>query len=255
MKRVLPLFVMLGCWPLGCQPLYDQYTEVATELLLLQVENPLGNDVVAFDGDFATDYVSVQCYLSEAKNLDSVGNTPAEGAVVLLTGANMGTHELIEVGDGLYELDSVQDPDLKYDGYLDYEITVRYAGKERLAGLFLPGEPNYTLPTTHPAGSELMVDLDPTDFDATVSLAFAENGDLLLDERPASLTEMMDLFSGEATGQASIPGAAFPSSPRSQALGVAGIRMSRGDDNFENMDNEVSRVAAGTMTLELIEIL
>ena len=255
MKRAVPLFVLLCSYTVGCQPLYDQYTQVATELLLLQVENPLGSDIVAFEGDHAADYVQVQCYLSQAKNLDSVGNTPAEGAVVLLTGANMGTRPLIEVGGGLYELDSIQDPDLKYDAYLEYELNVRYDGKERLAGLFLPGAPNYTLPATHASGTDLTLDLDPADYDASLSLVFGENGDLLLDEQPANLSEMMDLFGGEVTGQAVIPGTSFPSSPRSQALGVAGIRMTRGDDNFENMDNEVSRLAAGTMSLELIEVL
>lgn len=251
---------ILGCLTLlllgsGCESLYDTYTPVAMQMLVLGVQHDRG---VADEIDFADDYVdgnvNIRAYLSEARNIESVGAIPAEGAVVLVKGAAMGTLELIDRGGGLYGLETAENPDLRYDGKHEYEVTVIYAGKERKAWLWLPDPPWTDTDDTHQAGEAMSLHLDPVDFDNTVGVAVGDDGTILYHDAPDDLESLVEFTSHSGVGTYTFPGEAFPTSGRTQAVGVAGIRISRGEEYFEDMDNDSCRLAAGSANLTLVDI-
>lgn len=239
----------------GCESLYDTYTPVAAQMLILGVLHERG---VADEIDFADDYVDgnvdIRLYLSEARRIEDVGAIPAEGAVALITGAAMGTLELIDRGGGLYGLETAENPDLRYDGKHEYELTVIYAGKERKAWLWLPDPPWTDTDTTHQADQAMALHMDPEDFDNTVGIAFADDGQILYQDAPDDLDSLLEFTSHSGVGSYTFPGEAFPSAGRTEAVGVAGIRVSRGEEYFEDMDADVCRLAAGAAQLSLVDI-
>ena len=236
----------------GCESLYDNYVQVATELMLLQVNNDL-DDTVSLDAPFDGNHVEVHAYLYEARNLDELGNVPAEGATVLLEGENMSRRALQEQGDGYYYLDNSMDDKLRYLPYQDFQLTIYYAGKERKAWFFLPEPPNMHVPSEHPAGQPMPLDLDPPDFDGAVAMVFDADGALIVDERPTSLDELMAITEMGDTPSVTLDGESFPL-PGAQAVGVGGVRVTRGSENFENMDNEDCRMAAAAIDLSLVDV-
>ncbi len=239
----------------GCESLYDTYTPVAMQMLILGVQHDRGvSDEIDFSDDYVDGNVNIRVYLSEARNFESVGAIPAEGAVVLVKGAAMGTLELIDRGGGLYGLETAENPDLRYDDKHDYEVTVIYAGKERKAWLWLPASPWTDTDDTHQANQAMSLHLDPDDFDNAVGVAVSEDGAILYNDAPDDLDALVEFASHSGVGTYTFPGEAFPSAGRTQAVGVAGIRVSRGEEYFEDMDNDSCRLAAGVAALELVDI-
>lgn len=237
----------------GCERVYDEYTPVAVELLLLEVENPVGAEI-AFEEAYADGRVEVRCYLSEATTLEAVGDVPAEGATVLLQGPNMGLRELVERGGGLYGLDNVEDPDLRYGGHLTYDLTIHYAGKERTATIDLPEVPLVETPSTHAAGAPLTLDLDPPDFDNAFSVVIGPDGAVTHADEPSDLASLVSFLSTTDVGSVTIPGEAFPGGAGHVAVAAGGVRVSRGEDRVTNLDHEICRFGAGAARLELVEI-
>jgi hypothetical protein len=247
-----PILIAAGL-SAGCESLYDDYVQVAAELLLLQVDSDL-DDTVTLEAPFDDRYVEARCYLYEARNMDELGSVPAEAATVLLESDSMARRPLQDQGEGYYYLDSTMDDNLRYIAHQEVQLTLYYAGKERIAWFILPDSPNTHVPTEHQAGQAMELSLDPPDFDGALSLVLDQDGSLLVDERPTSLEELLAITEMGETGSVSIPGSAFPTPPRPQAVGVGGVRITRGTENFENMDNEDCRMAAASIELSLVDV-
>ncbi len=245
--------VVVATLSAGCESLYDDYVQVAAELLMLRVGNDLEADPL-LDAPFDHDRVEVICYLYEARNMDELGSVPAEGATVLLESDNMSRRPLEDRGNGTYGLDNDADDKLRYIAHGEVQLTIYYAGKERKAWFFLPDSPALTVPQEHAAGQPMDLDLDPQDFDGVLSMVFGTDGAPTLDERPTTLDELLGITEMGETGAASLPGSAF-SSPGPHAVGVAGVRVTRGSESFENMDNEDCRMAAASMDLAAVDVL
>lgn len=245
------LVVILGIG--GCERVYDEYVPVAVEFLILEVENPVGSEI-NFDEQYAGGRVEVCCYLSEATTMEQVGQTPAEGATVLLQGSNMGLRELFDRGGGLYGLDNLEDPDLRYDGHLTYDLTIHYAGKERLASIDLPEAPWVQVPDSHGAGAPMALDLDPPDFDNTFSVVIGPDGQVTHADEPSDLTSLVSFLSTTDVDSIEIPASAFPTGAAHVAVAAGGVRVTRGEDNVENLDHEICRFGAGSAQLGLVEL-
>jgi len=251
MRHALPLLLLLTLT--GCESLYDTYKPVAVEFLIYQVEHSIDSEI-DFDDTYADGHISVRAYLSEANQLEEVGAIPAEGATVLLWGKAMGTLELEDQGGGLYYLDNLENPDLRYDAKHEYELTVVYAGKERRAWVWIPESPWTDVSSPHAANQAMTVHLDPADFDNAMAVSIGADGAVLYDDSPTNLEELMDFTSQSGVGSYTIPSEAFPRSGTYQAVGVGGLRVSRGEENFEDFKNEICRMAAGSVELSLVEL-
>ena len=248
------LLVALLCT--GCPRLYEEYPPLTAQLLVLGIDNKIRGDDFSWDPAYEDAFVSVSLYLSEAANIDQVGQTPVDDLVVTLFGSNMGRVELLGRGEGLYSLDSNDSTDLRYGPKLDYEMSTIYGGKDRAARVWLPDAPWAGLPDTHPSGTAMNLSLDPDNFDATVDLVFDTSGSIVHSTEPASLGELLDLSEGDVfVGSTEIPGSAFGSPGSLRGVGVAGLRVDRGAENFVNMEASGCRMVAGMMELHEVEIL
>jgi hypothetical protein len=245
------LLVILGIG--GCERVYDEYVPVAVEFLILEIDNPVGGEI-DFDEQYADGRVEVRCYLSEATTLEQVGQTPAEGATVLLQGTNMGMRELIDRGGGLYGLDNQEDPDLRYGGHLTYDLTIHYAGKERLATIDLPEGPWVQVPDSHSAGAPMTLDLDPPDFDNAFSVVIGPDGQVTHTDQPPDLASLVPFLSVTDVGSIEIPASAFPTGAAHVAVAAGGVRVTRGEELVKNLDHEICRFGAGSAQLELVEL-
>ncbi len=253
MARRLPALFALAFLLVGCETLYDRYTPVVAEMFILNVEHELRDgDGIDFDDDYVDGRTTVRVYLSEADEEHEIGIIPAEGATVLLWGPNMGTVELTESGAGLYEADNFDG--LKYDGYLEYELNVMYDGKERLATIWLPASPWADIPSTHRAGESLSLGLAPDDFDNAMAIAISDTGEVLYDDAPQTQEELLEFAAHTGVGTYTIPGEAFPQAGRMEAVGVAGVRVTRGEESFENFNHDLCRLVAGSMQLMKVEV-
>ncbi len=254
-RAVMPLCALLLLACTGCPRLYDEYPPVAAEMMILGIDNKIRGEDFAWDPAYEELFTRVTLYLSETNNIDNVGDIPAEGAVVTLWGPNMGRHELIEQGGGLYTLDTSDTLDLRYGAKLDFELDILYAGKDRSAKLWLPDAPWAAIPTTQPASSPMSLTLNPDNFDATVEVVIDQSGALVHDTAPASLTELLGMSEGDVSvGTAEIPGSLFTNPGSLRAVGVAGLRVDRGEENFENMNASSCRMVAGMMELYEVEV-
>ena len=252
MRHAIALLLLLSS-STGCESLYDTYRPVAVEFLIYQVEHSIDSEI-DFDPTYADGHVSVRAYLSEADQLDEVGVLPAEDAVVLLWGKAMGTLEIPEQGGGLYYLDNLDNAELRYDDKHEYELSVVYAGKEHKSWVWLPESPWTDVSDTHTANQAMNVHLDPEDFDNAMAVSIASDGSVLFDDSPTNLEELMEFTSHSGVGTYTIPSEAFPSPQKHQAVGVGGLRVSRGEENYEDYKHDICRMAAGSVELSLVEV-
>lgn len=252
MKHAIALLMLLASLT-GCESLYDTYVPVAVEFMIFQVEHSIDSEI-AFDPIYADGHISVRAYLSEADQESEIGVLPAEGAIVLLWGKAMGIMELVDQGGGLYYLDNIENPDLRYDDKHEYELSVVYSGKEHKSWVWLPESPWTDVSDTHTANQAMNVHLDPEDFDNAMALSIAADGSVLFDDSPTNLDELMEFTSHSGVGSYTIPAEAFPQSGAYQAVGVGGLRVSRGEENYEDYKHDICRMAAGSVELALVEI-
>ncbi len=239
----------------GCPRLYDEFPPLAAELMILGVENKIRGEDFSWDPAHEDFYTSVHLYLYEATTIDQVGDTPVEDVVVTLWGPNMGRLELIERGDGYYSLDSTDNLDLRYGPKLDFELDLLYAGKDRKAVLWLPDAPWAEIPTSHGASSAMNLSLNPDNFDATVEMVFDQSGAVVHNTEPTSLLDLLAMSEGDTSvGSAEIPGSVFTNPGSMRGVGVAGLRVDRGEENFTNIEPSASRMVAGMMELYEVEI-
>ena len=254
-RALLPLSALVVMLCTGCPRLYDEYPPVAAEMMILGIDNKIRGEDFAWDPAYEEFFTSVRLYLYETSTMDNVGDTPAEGAIVTLWGPNTGRFELIEQGGGLYTLDSTDTLDLRYGAKLDFELDILYAGKDRSATLWLPDAPWAAIPTTQPANSAMSLGLNPDNFDATVEVVIDQSGAVVHSTEPTSLSELLAMSEGDVSvGTAEIPGSVFTNPGSMRAVGVAGLRTDRGEENFVNMNASSCRMVAGMMELYEVEI-
>jgi hypothetical protein len=239
----------------GCPRLYDEFPPLAAEMLILGVENKIRGEDFSWEPAHEEFYTSVQLHLFEATTIDQLGDIPVEDVVVTLWGPNMGRVELLDNGNGYYSLDSAESLDLRYGPKLDFEINLLYAGKDRSATLWLPDAPWAEIPSSHTASSDMNLTLNPDNFDATVELVFDQSGAIVHNTEPESLIDLLGMSEGDTSvGSAQIPGSIFTNPGSLRGVGVAGLRVDRGEENFVNIEPAASRMVAGMMELYEVEI-
>ena len=97
--------------------------------------------------------------------------------------------------------------------------------------------------------------LNPDNFDATVELVFDQSGAIVHNTEPESLIDLLGMSEGDTSvGSAQIPGSIFTNPGSLRGVGVAGLRVDRGEENFVNIDPAASRMVAGMMELYEVEI-
>ena len=244
----LYLLLLLGLSLSGCDNFVDYFSPAATQAILIGVDElPDGIELGAA--------AEASVFVARAQSLSSFSANLVGSAERVTLSSDLGSFDLNNLGNGGYELSSLEDAAFEYVPETTWTLTVVEGGKTRTTSVRAPGPPQLGDPSEiveHSAGVSIDFDLSGQGFDnyvAAVGQVLA-SGDFVLtyDSRPTSAQDYVDWLkpgSGDI-GQVTLPGSAFPDPMASYVVGIAGIRKAL-PESFRRLNPAISNLAAGAM--------
>lgn len=243
--RTTVLFVALaplaGCDLIenGKDLIGDLTNPLVTQALVLGVTPPSSGDITV-PAEFA-DGVGATVFLADAADVADMENAPIQGAQVSLDGRTF-----TEGAPGAYVLEPGA---TTYVAGAIWSLSVGIGDSTATADIQLPAPASFDVPTAHPVGTDLTIDLTGQEFDGALIVVVNQDGDLVYDNRPEDIMGLYELTRGESVGAEVIPGDTF-SAEGGYAIGVAGIKTTTGRDALESMNTVLSTMMAGNMVFE-----
>lgn len=237
-RPILPLALLLS----GCDLLADlagATNPTVMEAMLIGVEPP-DSDLVDLTGTEFEGGTGATVLLADATQADDLEEAPIEGARVD-----------IQIGGRWYNLRDDADGKYIVDEGISYpageEVTVRIRdGEERGASVRAPESLDLEIVESHSVRSPLVVRAETAGLDTiAVVVMEVESGEILYDNRPATIEEVYALTHGDGSLAVEVPGTAFPR-PGAYVIGVAGLAISEAE-GLENVNTTISAFAAGTI--------
>lgn len=230
----------------ACSNFLDYFSPVVSQGLVLGVDDP------ALGADLGAGLVA-STFLARASSLAEIEDNLYDDAELVEVEVGGVSADLVSQGDGLYLIDSDAVASLAYVEGASCGLRIVDDGKERTVSMEAPPAPSLSglpaPPATHAAGAALTVDLSGQGFQNTLAAVADADGNLVWDNRPASVGEYLDWIGGggEVT-TVQIPGVAFPQAGTAYVLGIAGLRKAP-DAAFDNLNPLLSNFAVGTMAV------
>jgi hypothetical protein len=246
MRSFLSVFLCLALT--GCDNFIDYFSPAATQAILIGVDElPEGIELGAA--------AEASVFVARAQSLSSFSANLVGNAEQVSLSSESGVFDLNNLGNGGYELSSLEDTAFEYIPEATWTLTIVEGGKTRTTSVTAPARPQIGDPSEvleHSAGASLDFDLSGQGFDNYVVAVgqVLASGDFVLtyDSRPTSAQDYVDWLkpgSGDV-GQVTLPGSAFPDPLASYVVGIAGMRKAA-PANFRRLNPAISNLAAGSM--------
>ncbi|MBJ94199.1 MAG: hypothetical protein CMP23_06930 [Rickettsiales bacterium] len=237
----------------GCSEIDDYFSTVAAQALFIGLDDPSSAQSIGLDPALANG-ATATVFLAKARSLESISANLFDDADSVSISDSTTSVTLSPRGNGLYSVDSGEDEALSYVIGRSYSIDVYEEGRLHSAEMLAPPPPSLTgIPdaqagSTHPAGSELQINMGQQ-FDNYLVLVSDESGSITYSNRPEEVSDYLDWIGGSSVFTTiTVPGSAFPASGTGYIVAVAGIRRAS-DSAFDNFNPLVSNLAMGSLAV------
>jgi hypothetical protein len=257
LRLALCLLILPIAFPvLGCSEIDDYFSTVAAEALFLGLDDPAAAQALGLSAELATG-ATANTFLARARSIDSISENLFSDADSVSMADGVSSVELVARGNGLYSIDSTEDPELAYVVGRSYALEVYEDGRLYSAEMLAPPPPNLTgVPDplngeTHSAQSPLSLSMGQQ-FDNYLAVVATENGDITYSNEPQTAGEYLEwIGGGDVVTNITIPASAFPDPGAGYVIGVAGIRRAS-DSAFDNFNPLVSNLAMGSLSVSAL---
>jgi len=255
-SRLLPLLTVVLCTALtntACSEIGDYFSTIAAEGMFLGVDDPAAAAALGLDAELAAG-ATASTFLAQARSLDSISeNLFSDADSVSITDGTTSV-ELAALGNGLYNVNSNEAPELAYVIGRSYTLQVREDGELYTAEMMAPppptlgGVPDAQAGESHPANVELAVSLGQQ-FDNYLVVVVDGSGEITYSNEPETASDYINwISSNDVVASVTIPGSAFPAAGTGYIVGIAGVRRAA-DSAFDNFNPLVSNLAMGSTSV------
>ncbi|MFC1574943.1 hypothetical protein ACFL3Z_02570 [Gemmatimonadota bacterium] len=215
--------------------------------LVLSIDAPPAGVDLASAG--LVEGASATVFLADAAEASALAQVPVREAEVRLTGPSIGSVTALEVAHGTYAATPADG--LAYFEGETLELRVTIGSDASQAGLDLPAAPVLSLPSEHPTGTDLVLDLTGQGFDAAVVVVFGPAG-LTYSNVPGDIEELYSFTRTGGNPVVRVPGSALGQTG-GHAVGVAGL-VKAGVADFANVNTVLSSLGAAKMVFASVTV-
>jgi hypothetical protein len=257
--RLLPLLAVVLCTALtntACSEIGDYFSTIAAEGLFLGVDDPAVATGLGLDAELAAG-ATASTFLAQARSLDSISENLFSDADSVSITDGITSVELAALGNGLYNVNSNEAPELVYVIGRSYTLEVRDDGELYTAEMLAPpppilgGVPDAQAGESHAAGTDLAVSLGQQ-FDNYLVVVVDGSGEITYSNQPETASDYIDwIGSDDVVASVTIPAAAFPAAGTGYIIAIAGVRRAS-DSAFDNFNPLISNLAMGSTAVSAL---
>jgi len=192
---------------------------------------------------------SATVFLADVAEASALAQVPVRDAEVRLTGPSIGSVMGLEVAPGTYA--ATPDDGLAYFEGETLELSITVGPDMSQVGLDLPVAPVLILPSVHPAGRDLVIDLTGQGFDAVLVAMFGPAG-LTYSNVPRDIEELYAFMRSEGNPVVRVPGSVLGQTG-GHAVGAAGL-VKAGAADFDNVNTVLSSLGAAKMVFASVTV-
>ncbi len=192
----------------------------------------------------------VYAHLSKAQEEDQISEFPIDDGTVRLVVEGAGSLDLLATGsDGEYLAVNGEGDWADFASRAAYTFQATGNGRSGSAVMEMPDPPQYSLRSTIPPLTDLVVDINNGPYDAVAMTVLGSLGDVVWSQHLDSAGAVLEAVSGEEVTQVVLPAAAFPEPATLYLVGIAGLQVA-GEEAFEGINAPISHLLVGAMRFE-----